>query len=259
MAIKRVSLLNLPVDINATTENILAMLQSGEAFFINLIGPQAWEVADKSPDYAGKLSQMSLVLVDSQILALGCLALTGDKCQPFSFDMSCFAHDALKLLAHERIPMALIGGQPSHDEEVRDLLIHKFPGISIVTSAHGYGDFAPKIAAIMAKQPKVVLVSMVSPRQEDFLLALRDAGFKGCAIGCGDFIDVPPPLVQNYEVAAWAESHNLQTLYKLYKDPQRLTKRAMFDYKRFAYLAIAELIRRAMKFRDKLVGKTSPT
>lgn len=226
---KRINFLGLPLDATVSAEAVCGFLREKTTpRFITFINPGAWALAKKSPAYLNALNHMSFNLADGQGVALVCRWLTGLPCPRTSFDMTSLADPFFRAAIAEKASIMLIGGKPGVDENVHGKLLINYPGINIVGTEHGYGDFEPKIKAILAQSPDVVITGMGTPRQENFLLALKDAGYQGLAITCGGFFD--QYLEADPYYPRWIDQWNLRFAYRLYREPERLWRRYLIDY-----------------------------
>ncbi len=240
--LKRLRFLDLPLDVGADVDLVCAKLreQSGP-FEVSFINPYAWAVAKRDPSFIETLEKLSLVMADGVGVVYACRALTRNPCNRVSFDMTSLADPFFRTLQDAKLSLALVGGEPGVDENVKDKLEAHYSGIRIVETAHGYDDLGPKVAAIMAKSPDAVLVGMGSPRQEQFLIALREAGYSGFAITCGGFFD--QYLVADHYYPGWINRWNLRFLYRFYKEPKRLWHRYLVDYQVYVLRLLRELLR----------------
>jgi N-acetylglucosaminyldiphosphoundecaprenol N-acetyl-beta-D-mannosaminyltransferase len=245
MTFKRISFLGLPLDVDGDVDTLCRMLREKKTSrLITFIGPDAWRLAQKEPQYAAALEQMSLVLPDGFGVALACRLLTGENCQSFGFDSLPFTKAFFETAVESKLKLGLAGGAPGVDEEVHTKLGLRYPGLNIVQTAHAYGDFTPKIAALKAKTLDVVMVGMNGLREEAFLMALHDAGYKGTAIACGDFFDDfdhYPAVLQSDPCPEWIDRWHLRHLYLFYKKPQKLWRRYLVDYPSFFMLSLKAL------------------
>ncbi len=229
---KRITFLGLPLHVGVDRETVCRLLDDAGAMrMVTFINPWAWELAAKNSSYAPMLEQMTLVLPDGEGVARACRALMHENSRRISFDMTSLAAPFFRTLADHAKSLIIVGGKPGVDEAVAAKLRTRFQGLNILDSAHGYGDFAQKISGIMAKSPDAVIVGMGAPRQEAFLLALRDAGYKGLAITCGGFFD--QYLISDNYYPEWIDHLDLRFLYRMYKEPRRLWRRYLIGYQPF--------------------------
>jgi len=243
--IRRIDFLGLPLDTGITASDVCALLRyKAGPRLITFINPSAWALARKFPHFVDQLRSMSLVLPDGEGVALACRMLTKLDCPRLSFDTSSLAGPFFAAAAAEQASVMLVGSQPGVDEDVHRKLASAYPNLRILETLHGFADFAPKIARVMAVAPDVVVVGMGSPRQEEFLIALRDAGYQGLAITCGGFFDQYLESDQYYP--QWVDRLNLRFAWRLYKEPQRLWRRYLIDYWFFIAKLVKEIYDRCL-------------
>lgn len=251
---KRLYFLDLPLDVGVGIDSVCARLRERSGpFDVSFINPYAWAVAQRDPSFVAILEKLSLVMADGVGVTYACSALTRNPCPRVSFDMTSLAGPFFQTLLEADLSLALVGGAPGVDENMKDKLEAHYRGLRIVETAHGYDDLEPKIAAIMAKAPDAVLVGMGSPRQEKFLVALREAGYSGFAITCGGFFD--QYLASDHYYPDWINRWNLRFLYRLYKEPTRLWRRYLIDYQVYLVRLVRELLSRPPK-RQEIADKT---
>lgn len=250
MAHERITLLDMPFDTGVTIADILALLKDkSRGRFISFVNPSAWALARANVAYRGFLEKMDLVLPDGQGVVLACRLLTEKESTRISFDMSSLAGPFFSTLQESGGSLMVVGGQPGVDESVMDKIGIKYPGLVLKGSAHGYGDMGPKVALVMEKNPDAVVVGMGAVRQEEFLLHLKEAGYKGMALTCGGFLD--QYLLADDYYPDWIDRYNLRFAYRLYKEPQRLWQRYLLDYPYFIGRTAETLVRKGLRFLDK--------
>ncbi|MDX2028946.1 MAG: WecB/TagA/CpsF family glycosyltransferase [Alphaproteobacteria bacterium] len=256
MSMKRITFLGLPLDVGASVEGVCQLLQKkGKPRLVTFINPAAWALAEKRPEYVPTLEQMSLNLPDGEGVALACRLLTKEDCQRVSFDMTSLADPFLRAVIERKASLMLVGGDPGVDESMHEKLHVHYPELKIVGTFHGYGDFGPKVEGVIAKSPDAVIVAMGAPRQEAFLLALRDAGYKGMAITCGGFFD--QYLLADPYYPRWVDEWNIRFLYRLYKEPGRLWRRYLIEYQVFIKKLVCAIVEKVKGVYLKRVSKAS--
>lgn len=237
---KRVNLLGIPLDVGVSIGQVCQMLaEKKKACLVTFVNPAAWQMAEARPEYLPSLEQMTLILPDGEGVAFGCRTLMEEDCQRISFDMSSLADPFFKTAVEKGLSIMLVGGQPGVDETVQVKLHDNYPDLKILGTSHGYGDFGQKIEGILAKSPDAVIVGMGAPRQEAFLVALRDAGYKGMAITCGGFFD--QYLASDPYYPKWVDQWNLRFVWRFYKEPRRLWRRYLIDYQLFVKRMVCAL------------------
>lgn len=250
MPVQRINFLDIPLDTGAMPDDVSRLMrEKDKARLVTFVNPYAWALARKNALYVPNLKAMSLILPDGEGVARACRWLTGRACQRLSFDTTSIADLFFKTLAADQESLILIGGNPGVDEAMHEKLHFHYPTLTIVGTAHGFDDFAPKIARIMAAPPGAVLVGMGSPRQEEFLVALRDAGYRGFAITCGGFFD--QYLEADFYYPQWVNHWNLRFAWRLYKEPRRLWRRYLIDYQTFVWRVLKALVQKYLPVGGK--------
>jgi N-acetylglucosaminyldiphosphoundecaprenol N-acetyl-beta-D-mannosaminyltransferase len=234
MTPQRIDFLDLPLDTGVAVEDLCQPLPKKSGIrTVTFVNPASWALAKRNTEFRAALDRISLILPDGEGVASACRWLTGLSCSRISFDMTSLAGPFFRKAEEQKTSLMLVGGQPSVDENMAEKLKTAYPKLNIIGTVHGFGDIAPKVAVIIEKNPGAVIVGMGAPRQELFLLALQDAGYKGLAITCGGFFD-QYLLDENY-YPGWIDKLNLRWLWRLYKEPTRLWRRYLVDYQLFIW------------------------
>jgi N-acetylglucosaminyldiphosphoundecaprenol N-acetyl-beta-D-mannosaminyltransferase len=245
MCATRIDFLGLPLDTGASIEDVCRLLEKkGVLRMVTFVNPQAWAIARRNSNYRVTIEQMTLVLPDGEGVALACRWIADKPCSRISFDMTSLARPFFETLLARKKSLVLAGGEPGVDEMAHAKLNKVYEDLEIVATVHGFGDLEPKAAEVAAAKPDAVIVAMGSPRQEEFLLMLRDAGYKGLAITCGGFFDQYLEADDYYP--EWVNKWNLRFAWRLYKEPDRLWRRYLIDYQFFIWPALMALIHKYM-------------
>jgi len=257
MAKQRALFLGLPLDADADVQTVCNMLHDKSSpHGVTFVNPYAWAVAKRDPEYLLALGNMSLVLADGHGIACAYRWLLKGKCPRISFDMTSLADAFFKRALAENATLVLVGGKPGVGEAVGAKLVKYYPGIRVVGALDGYSPVETGIERIMMLKPDVVVVGMGVPKQESFLQALRDAGYNGFAITCGGFFDQYLASCGNRYYPEWIDRLNLRFLYRLCKEPRRLWRRYLIDYRVFLARAGASALEGMRKnfseVRDKI-------
>lgn len=121
-------------------------------------------------------------------------------------------------------PLAFFGTRDPWLGNAREVVVRKLaPGSSVVT-AHGFMDLADYIRIAAQHKPRVIVLGMGMPRQEEVAVALRAALNFSCLIICGgaiiDFLGGKTP-----RAPLWMRRTGLEWAYRLAREPRRLFKR----------------------------------
>lgn len=251
MTQQRISFLGLPLDVGYSIADLTALLtKKGDGKLVTFVRADAWAFAAKHPEFTEQLGKMDLVIPASFDIAYSAQQLHDTACTDVCFETHSLAAPFFKAAIEQHISVMLVGGQPAIDERVHDKLTAAYPGLNIPTTANGYGDIAPKIALILEKNPDVVLVDYAAGKAENFLIALKDAGYKGVAIAVTGFFD--ETLLDTEFYPEWAKKWNVQYTYRLLSQPGTLLSGFIGAYPSFAIPAVKAL---ADKYKDKYLPK----
>ena len=115
----------------------------------------------------------------------------------------------------------LLGGREGVALRAKTHLLQRFPGLDIVGTQHGYfSDEEEIIYQIRAARPDVILVGMGVPRQELFMMRVRDRLNVPLMIGIGGALDI----FAGDRVRAprsW-QKLDLEWLYRILQEPRRM-------------------------------------
>jgi N-acetylglucosaminyldiphosphoundecaprenol N-acetyl-beta-D-mannosaminyltransferase len=109
-------------------------------------------------------------------------------------------------------------------------------GLSIAYTGPGYfatgRERQATIRSILRSRARIVIAGLGAPRQERYLLELREAGFRGAAFTCGGYLDqIVRRGVKYYPDAV--ERLNLRFLQRLLDQPTKMTARYVIEYAPF--------------------------
>jgi N-acetylglucosaminyldiphosphoundecaprenol N-acetyl-beta-D-mannosaminyltransferase len=236
--IRWTSIFGLPIHACASLETAVAAveakLDAGKTFLTTFINPSAVALARRTPSFAKALARFDVVLPDGIGVVHAVMRLRALPVARISFDSTSLALPVFALAERTGRSVALVGGAPGVAEKAAAHIRQSFPGLNIVLALDGYGDRAQKIERLHALRPDIVVCGMGGVAQEDFLLALTEAGWRGCGFTCGGYLDQLGAGMQYYP--AWVDRTNLRWAYRLAREPRRLWRRYLIDYQSFVLL-----------------------
>jgi len=131
----------------------------------------------------------------------------------------------------------LYGGKPGVAEQLRAVLIRRFPGIRIVgtycppfrpLSQVEEHDFVRQVAAV---KPDLFWVGLSTPKQERFMAEFVCKLDTKLMLGVGAAFDIHAGLLN--DSPAWLKAAGLQWLHRLYQEPLRLWRRYLVNNPQF--------------------------
>lgn len=214
------------------------MVDSAKSSHIVTINPEIIEYANKHEDFAKILNQAELVIPDGIGIKLG-FKIKGIDVQRLTG--IGFAHSLLKNAQKNNIPVALVGAKPHVIEKAYENLKKEMPELNIVYRHDGYFKDCKQevIEGIKNSSPKLLLVALGAPMQEEFIYELKSILPSTLMIGIGGSFDVWAGEVQRAP-EIW-QKLGLEWLYRTVKQPERF-KRIFPTLPIFVYNVIIEKI-----------------
>ena len=184
-----------------------------------------------------KIDHLDKVYVDGAS-AVFFLRKLGFKIQRKSFDMTSLAPEVFIWCIENNKTISFIGSKEHELRLTLDFLSDQFPDLKIIYSHHGYimGNESIKkrvINELSNLNPDVVIVGMGTLLQEEFLVDLKMAGWKGLGFTCGGFIHQTSRSGLKY-YPDFFNKYNLRWLYRIFDEPKLLT-RYLIDYPKFVF------------------------
>jgi N-acetylglucosaminyldiphosphoundecaprenol N-acetyl-beta-D-mannosaminyltransferase len=165
-----------------------------------------------------------------------------------SLDYTSLAAPVFEALSEQGRTIFVIGSEQALVDAFVEHLHVEFPRLLVIGHRDGFFESPAQRAAvagaIAAQKPDFVLVGMGAVLQEDFILALRAAGFDGAAATCGGFIHQTARAGRRY-YPAWVDRLNLRFAYRMFDEPA-LVHRYLVDYPR-AFVTILNDLRAGPK------------
>ncbi len=198
------------------------------ARLVTFVNPYSVRVATCDESYLRNLEKMDLVFCDGIGLAVAARQLHRFPMERVSFDSTSLAPPVFELAAWQKYSTVLLGSKPGVAEIAAKRIADNYPGISIIGVMDGYRPRQELIDWVCRLSPEIVICGMGAPRQEAFLVALADAGWKGVGFTCGGYLD---HLCKGFHYyPALVDRLNLRWLYRLAREPRRLVYRNVVEH-----------------------------
>lgn len=144
-----------------------------------------------------------------------------------------------RLSASKGYRIFFFGAGPGVAEEAARKMRARFPGAQIVGTRDGFFTAAQEpeiVAQIQAVKPDIILVALGIPKQEKWIARHKAALGASVLIGVGGSFDVFSGRVNR--ASPWMQQHGLEWLYRLYKNPRKISK--VMTLPEFALLALRQ-------------------
>ncbi len=162
------------------------------------------------------------IYADGGLLVKAIKAVYGESVKRRSFDMTSLAPIVFSYAAKTGKKVAIVATKQEMVEKAVENLQKAYPNLNISYYRNGYfksdaekDEEAKKITSL---SPDILIVGMGIVLQEDFLLRVRKAGFKGLGFTCGGFIHQTAQDKADY-YPDWVDTYGLRFFYRMYKEP----------------------------------------
>ena len=220
---KTVNLLNFPIDTFSKEEAFnyaKSLLDSSKSSHIVTINPEIIETAKTNSNLEHILKSAELVIADGIGIKIG-LLIKGKKVDRIT------GIDFTKRLVEEAsktgIPISLVGAKQEVLEKVTEKFSKEYPDLNIVYTHNGYFENNEEIInEIREKSPKLLLVAMGAPKQEEFIYQAKNILPSTLMIGIGGSFDVWAGNVKR--APEIFQKLGLEWLYRTIKQPERFKR-----------------------------------
>lgn len=161
-----------------------------------------------------------------------------NKSERISFDMSSLAAKVFHKAQEKGLSIYFIGSTKEMIGKFINQIKKAYPKLIICGFSNGYiKDKIEETAQnVISYNPDIVVAGMGAPLQDQFLIKLRDIGFKGTGYTCGGFIHQTSDRIQYYPYLI--QKLGLRTPYRLVKEPYNWGRVKyyflfMFNYSKF--------------------------
>ncbi len=184
------------------------------------INPEMFEYSSKDNEFSNIVKEAEMVIPDGVGVKIA-LKINGHNVDRIpGID---FAYKLLEKAAINNIPVAIIGAKEDIITKAIENLTEKISGLNIIYYHNGYfSDDEEIYNEINAKSPKLILVAMGSPRQEQFIYNAKKVLKPALMVGIGGSLDVWSGAVKRapriYQILG------LEWLYRTACQPERIKR-----------------------------------
>lgn len=215
---KTVKLQGLNID-SFDFENALEYADSvsGQVVTIN---PEMIDNAVKNKQFAQIIQEAQLVIPDGVGVEIG-LKILGHKVRRIAGIE--FSRNMINIFAKEGKSIGFLGAKPEIIEKAVANIKSETPEADIVYVQDGYFKDEQKVLKdLQEKQPKLLLVALGSPKQEEFIYKAKSILPDSLMIGVGGSFDVWSGVVQR--APEIYQKLGLEWLYRTIKEPARFKR-----------------------------------
>lgn len=194
--------------------------------------------------YINMIDRFDGIFVDGISMCLWIRLFLGKKISRISFDMTSLARHLFERCNRTGETIYLIGSKKEEVEKTVGVIEEAYPDIRIAGYRDGYlrddHDREQAISIIVESNPRYVIVGMGTPKQEEFAILLKEAGYKGSVFTCGGFIHQTAGGLTYYP--EWVDKYNLRGFYRQYKE-KGIVRRNFDTFIKFPILFSVDILR----------------
>ena len=214
------SVLSLPVHLSDNyTGWLLQCLEKGQGVHVVTINAEMAMLAQKDPLVAQIIKEADLVIPDGAgvVIYLKMRGQQQQRCPGIELAQSLIE----ALGTSEGNVIAFYGGKPGVTEAAASQWRSQLPKVNLIAT-HGY--LSPEEEetwkqTLKTQQPRLILVGLGVPRQEQWIRSHRYLCPQAIWIGVGGSFDIWSGLKSR--APGWLRNNNLEWLYRLYQEPWR--------------------------------------
>lgn len=183
------------------------------------LNPVSYLTALKHKDLFG---QFDGIFADGSILVKAVKLLYGKQVTRRSFDMTSMAPEILSYAEENGKTVYIVASKQEQVEKAVDIFTKLYPRLKFAGYRNGYfsseSEKDEEARHIAELNPDFLIVGMGTLAQEQFLLKVKEVGYKGIGFTCGGFIHQTAKNKIDY-YPAWVDRTNLRFVYRMYKEP----------------------------------------
>ncbi len=162
------------------------------------------------------------IFADGSILVKAIKLLYGEDVTRRSFDMTSLAPELLSYAEKGGKTIYIVASKQEQVEKAVEIFKERYPHLKFAGYRNGYfsseAEKDEETRHIVAVNPDFLIVGMGALVQEQFLLKVKEAGYKGIGFTCGGFIHQTAKNEIDY-YPVWVDKTNLRFAYRIWKEP----------------------------------------
>lgn len=223
MARATVKLLGFEIDtfdFESAIAYALNLIESQKGGQVVTINPEMIESGLKNSEFAQVLNNADLTIADGIGVEI---ALKIKRNNVKRIPGIEFSRKMIEKCAQNGFPIALVGAKPHIIEKAAQNLTNEIQNLNICYVQDGYfQDTERVLSELTQSSPKLVLVALGSPKQEDFIKEARKLLPSALMVGVGGSFDVWSGEVER--APEIYQKLGLEWLYRTVKEPQRFKR-----------------------------------
>lgn len=217
--------------------NLIKQTSIENSNLVTFLNPYSYLIARKNKDLFKNFN----IKIDG-ILLVKVLKISGINLKRESFDMTSLAPIVFNEAIKYKKSIFLVGTTQENLEKSVKNIKNNFKEINIIGFRNGYFKSNERelfLNELKKINPDIVICGMGSILQENFLLDLKNLGWKGVGYTCGGFLHQSSEFLSYYP--KWIDKYNLRWLYRFYKEPVT-RKRFLIYYPKFLFIFLYDFL-----------------
>lgn len=202
----------------ATEKRTLDKIFSDKGKIYTFLNPVSYLTA---LDHRKLFEQFDGIFGDGSILVAAIRLIYGKMVTRRSFDMTSLAPELLKYAEANGKSVYVVASRQDQVEKAILIFQERYPRLIVTGYRNGYfsSETEQEVEAhhIVNVNPDFLIIGMGALMQEQFLLMVKNMGFKGIGFTCGGFIHQTANDEIDY-YPAWINRMNLRFLYRMIKE-----------------------------------------
>lgn len=220
---ERKYLLNCPVDITTADDalNIVKeAINKNANFHIITINPEMIMSAQNNPEFLNIINSSELNIADGVGIKIA-FKLRNVFCE--NIRGVDFARKLISLANDMNLPIAFLGAKEEVINKACENIKNDYPNLNIVFQRNGYFDNENEIISqIKSANPRILLVGLGSPKQEELIYKLKNTLNGTVMVGIGGSFDVFSGIVK--EAPLIFRKLGIEWLYRTICQPERIKR-----------------------------------
>lgn len=162
------------------------------------------------------------IFADGSILVTAIKIVYGRSVKRRSFDMTSMAPLLFNYAQDKGNSVYIIASQQEQVKKTVEILMERYPRLNIIGFRNGYfkdeDEKKEEIRHVVNMNPDFLVVGMGVLMQEEFILKIKNSGYKGIGFTCGGFVHQMASNGLDY-YPKWLDRANMRFLFRMWNEP----------------------------------------
>lgn len=239
------NLYGIPISVHFNLDEVLNDVifnGSSQTRIVTFVNPHCYYLIDKYTDYKEILNKFDFVLCDGIGVSKLASNFFNMKVQRHSFDDTSLAPKVFEFANNNKLRVGIVGSSSNTYIEFCQKLSEQYIDVFFIPISNGYKDQSEIIEILKEQYYDIIIIGMGIPRQEKLAIEIKE---RNCNVGivftCGGFLDQKCLSDKYYPYLV--NKLNIRFLYRIYKEPRRLWRRYLLEYRNFFKVYINSLLK----------------